>query len=654
MAPPPPLPPTAPIPPITKTGNQNTDRFLALWTDIHNMANGYFSPEGVPYHSVETLIVEAPDYGHTTTSEAYSYYIWLEAMYGKVTNDWSHLDRAWKNLEYYIIPSHLDQPTNHAYNPTKTATYAPEMDLPEQYPVALEGTVASGVDPIGKELKETYGNSDVYAMHWLVDVDNWYGFGKRADGKSHVVLFNTFQRGPQESVWETVPQPCWDEFTFGGKFGYLDLFVKDAKPAKQWKYSNAPDADARAVQAAYWAKKWADEQGGNAQVEAILPKAAMMGDYVRYSLFDKYFKKMGCQDKTCPAGTGYDSAHYLLSWFFAWGGAIPGGGVWSWRIGSSHNHTGYQNPMAAYALSHEPSLRPRSPNGQRDWATSLTRQLEFYRWAQAYEGGFAGGATNSWNGRYDKFPAGVKTFYGMAYTEAPVFSDPPSNEWFGFQVWSIQRLAEYYYASGDPKAEVMLDRWVDWVKKNTKLLPDGTWQIPSTLKWTGAPQLDWNEGAQNWDPKDKNYNQTLHVQVTAHTDDVGTTAGLIHTLSFYAAKKGDKAARVLCRELLDRMWTKYRDTKGISSLERRGDFKRFQDKIYVPPGWQGKMPNGDPIDSKSTFFSIRTKYKQDPDYPKIEAAIKGGKAPEFRFHRFWAQAHIALAYGTYGWLFPKE
>ena len=47
-----------------------------------NPANGYFSPKGIPYHSVETLIVEAPDYGHETTSETYSYYLWLAADYG--------------------------------------------------------------------------------------------------------------------------------------------------------------------------------------------------------------------------------------------------------------------------------------------------------------------------------------------------------------------------------------------------------------------------------------------------------------------------------------------------------------------------------------------------------------------------------------------
>jgi len=39
-----------------KTGNPYTDRFIALWNDIHNPDNGYLSREGVPYHAVETLL----------------------------------------------------------------------------------------------------------------------------------------------------------------------------------------------------------------------------------------------------------------------------------------------------------------------------------------------------------------------------------------------------------------------------------------------------------------------------------------------------------------------------------------------------------------------------------------------------------------------
>jgi hypothetical protein len=647
---PPPAPPSAPVPPVASTGNVSIDRFLTLWTDMHKLSNGYFSPEGIPYHSVETLIVEAPDQGHETTSEAYSYWIWLEAMYGKVTKDWSFLDRAWASLEYYTIPSAAEQPTNGSYHASKPATYAEEGDLPSDYPKPLTGSVAIGADPIAEELTSAYGTADIYGMHWLLDVDNWYGFGRRGDGKSRAALINTFQRGPQESCWEAVPQPTWEAFQWGGPNGYLDIFQKSGSFAKQWKYTAAPDADARAVQAMYWAKAWADAQGGNEKVDGVAKKAAKLGDYARYSFYDKYFKSMGCTSPGCAAGTGNDSAHYLISWFYAWGGAAPGGS-WAWRIGSSHNHSGYQNPMAAYALSQGKGLKPASANGARDWGVSLRRQIELYRYLQSAEGGIAGGVTNSWKGRYEAPPAGTRTFYGMAYDEAPVFHDPPSNEWFGFQVWTMERVAEYYYVSGDADAKLILDRWVTWVKANSKLTKDGGYEIPATLQWSGQPAIDWNEKTRGAGA-DKAFNASLHVKVLDRSDDVGTAAALAHTLAFYAAKSGDKESQTLTKELLERMWKKHRDDKGVTSPEVRKDYKRFNDAVYVPAGFNGKMPNGDPIDQRSTFLSLRSKMKQDPAWGKVKTYLDGGEAPSFTYHRFWAQSEIALAYATYGWLFP--
>ena len=113
-------------------------RFLAQYNKIKDPANGYFSPQGIPYHSVETLIVEAPDYGHETTSEAYSYWVWLEALYGQVTGDWAPLNHAWDTLEKYMIPTSLDQPTTSFYNPSSPATYAAEYNHPQPLPVAAE------------------------------------------------------------------------------------------------------------------------------------------------------------------------------------------------------------------------------------------------------------------------------------------------------------------------------------------------------------------------------------------------------------------------------------------------------------------------------------------------------------------------------------
>ncbi|MFF8383261.1 glycoside hydrolase family 48 protein [Streptomyces kanasensis] len=622
-------------------------RFLAMHAKITDPANGYFSPEGIPYHSVETLIVEAPDHGHETTSEAYSYLIWLDAMYGKVTGDWTRFNGAWDTMEKYMIPTRADQPTNDKYNASKPATYAPEHDLPTQYPSRLDAGVPTGSDPIAGELKSAYGTDDVYGMHWLQDVDNVYGFGNEpgkcsagpaATGPSYI---NTFQRGPQESVWETVTHPTCDNFAYGGRNGYLDLFTGDASYAKQWKFTNAPDADARAVQAAYWADVWAKQQGKGTAVSGVVAKAAKMGDYLRYSLFDKYFKKAGdCVGATtCPAGTGKNSAHYLMSWYYAWGGATDTSAGWAWRIGSSHAHSGYQNPLAAYALSEYAPLKPKSATGAQDWGTSLDRQVEFYRWLQSDEGAIAGGATNSWQGRYATPPAGTPTFHGLFYDEKPVYHDPPSNQWFGFQAWSMERVAEYYHQSGDALAKNVLDKWVDWALSETTVNPDGTYRFPSTLRWSGKPDT-WN--AANPGP-----NAGLHVTVADYTDDVGVAAAYAKTLTYYAAKSGDADAKRVAKALLDGMWQHHQDPLGIAVPETRADYNRFDDPVHVPAGWTGTMPNGDRIDSTSTFASIRSFYQDDPAWPKVEAYLKGGAAPVFTYHRFWAQADIALAMGAY-------
>ena len=642
---------------LAASDGEYAQRFLAQYDKIKDPANGYFSPQGIPYHSVETLIVEAPDYGHETTSEAYSYWLWLEALYGQVTQDWAPLNHAWDTLEKYMIPTSADQPTNSFYNASSPATYASEFNHPSKYPSALNSGVTSGADPIAAELKSTYGTSDIYGMHWLADVDNKYGFGATpgagcelgptATGTSYI---NTFQRGPQESVWETVPQPSCEEFKYGNTTsGFLSLFTQDSSYAKQWKYTNAPDADARAVEAVYWANQWATAQGKQADIATTVTKAAKMGDYLRYALFDKYFKQIGCTSPSCPAGSGRSSEHYLLSWYYAWGGATDSSAGWAWRIGSSHAHFGYQNPLAAWVLSTDPALTPKSPTAKDDWSKSLTRQLEFYKWLQAPEGGIAGGATNSWDGAYATPPSGTPTFYGMAYTEAPVYNDPPSNQWFGMQAWGMQRVAELYNASGNAQAKAILDKWVPWVVKNISV-SGNTWSVPSELTWSGKPDT--------WSATSPGSNSGLSVTVKSTGQDVGVAGDTARALLFYAAKANDTATAAKAKALLDAIWNSNQDSIGITSDETRKDFLRFDDTyvaggdgIYIPSGWTGTMPNGDVIKPGVSFLDIRSWYKQDPSWSKVQTALDTGVAPTFRFHRFWAQTAIAAALADYDRLF---
>jgi hypothetical protein len=629
-----------------------TQRFLDQYKKLHDHTNGYFSSEGIPYHSIETLMVEAPDHGHETTSEAYSYYIWLEAMHGGITKDFSTFNKAWEIMEKHIIPSHQDQPTNSFYKPDKPATFAPELDKPSGYPSPMETGVPVGHDPLAQELNSAYGSSDIYGMHWLQDVDNVYGFGNAPGvceggpsqkGPSNI---NTYQRGPEESVWRTIPQPTCDSFKYGGKNGFLDLFVRDNNYAKQWKFTAAPDADARAIQAAFWAHMWAKEHGKESQISGTLAKAGKLGDYMRYALFDKYFKKIGaCVNRnSCPGGNGKESAHYLLSWYYAWGGALDTSAGWAWRIGDGSAHFGYQNPLAAYALSHIDPMKPKGSTAVEDWKKSLERQIEFYEYLQSSEGAFAGGATNTWNGRYDTPPTNLtgKTFHGMFYDWEPVYHDPPSNNWYGMQAWSVDRLAQYYYVTDDPKAKELLDKWVKWILKHITFNGD-LYKIPSTLHWTGTP--DAFHGVSP--------NAKLHVSIADTTSDVGTAASTARTLSYYAAKSKNTEAKTAAKKILDGMWKHFQTKHGVADKEERKDYNRFNEPVYVPSGWTGKMPNGDVISHNATFISIRSFYKKDKDWPKVEAYLKGGAVPVFTYHRFWQQADVALAQGAYGLLFNE-
>lgn len=633
-------------------GGEYTQRFLDMYNKLKDPASGYFSPEGIPYHSVETLIVEAPDQGHETTSEAWSYLIWLEAQYGQVAQDWKPFNDAWALMEKYMIPTNADQPTNSFYDPSKPATYISEHDLPSGYPSPTDTSVSVGQDPIANELKSAYGTDTIYGMHWIEDVDNTYGYGN-SPGKCEAgpsdtgpSYINTYQRGPQESVFETIPQPTCDQFKYGGANGYLDLFVKDSSYAKQWKFTDAPDADARAIQAAYWADTWAKDQGNGSAVSATVAKAGKMGDYLRYSFFDKYFKAMGCTSPSCAAGSGKNSSSYLLSWYYAWGGATDTSAGWAWRIGASSAHQGYQNPMAAYALTNDSAMAPKGATAKTDWTTSLSRQLEFYRWLQSSEGAIAGGATNSWGGAYGTPPAGTPTFYGMAYDWQPVYHDPPSNQWFGFQAWSLERVAEYYYETGNASAKSILDKWVTWALSKTQINPDGTYQIPSTLTWTGQPDT--------WNASSPGANNSLHVTVEDYTNDVGVTGSYAKLLTYYAAKSGNEEAKSTAKALLDGIWDNYQDSIGVSVPESKPDYSRLDDPVYVPSGWTGTMPNGDPINSSSTFDSIRSWYHQDKDWSKVQSYLDGtGPAPTFNYHRFWAETDVATAMATYGELFSE-
>jgi hypothetical protein len=644
--------------------------FLSLYGDITNTSNGYFSPKGIPYHSVEELIVEAPDYGHETTSETYSYWLWLAADYGRVTGDWTEFNTAWSNMQQYMIPSASNQPGCSAYNASSPATYGPEESSPSQYPVSLNSSVPVGSDPLYAELNSAYGNCDIYAPMWILDADNRYGFGQQEDGTSTPSYINTFQRGSEESVWDTVPQPDWDNLSKGESgSGYLALFNNGGGSfAAQYKYTDAPDADARMIQAAYWAEQYATAQGNQSQISATMADAAKLGDYLRYSMYDKYFKQISAacsQDGSvsCPAGTSKANEQtYLLSWYYAFGGSTTG--AWSWRISGTEIHEGYQNPLAAFALSNTTSLIPLSPSAKSDWTTSLATQLNLMQWLQSSQGAIAGGVTNNWGGNYGdvaKPPSGDPTFDGMYYDFEPVYHNPPSNQWFGYQTWPMERIAEYYDVTGNAQAGAILAKWVSWAESvATFNTSTGAICLPGTLSWSGQPAENWTTGTSG--SAQPPANPGLSVSVSGCSADLGVSASLAKTYMYYAAKSGNTTAKTAAQNIIDVIHQFYGDSLGYSAPETRTDYSNFTSKfnttnfegLFIPSGWSGTYPGVGTITSAdNTFLSIRPWYTSVPDYAEVQNYLNGGAAPVFSYHRFWAEAEIATAFDSFADLFPN-
>jgi hypothetical protein len=304
-------------------------------------------------------------------------------------------------------------------------------------------------------------------------------------------------------------------------------------------------------------------------------------------------------------------------------------------------------------MAEVPAFAPKSSRGKKDWADSLDRQIEFYQWLQSAEGGIAGGATNSWNGRYEKYPAGTSTFYGMAYVEHPVYADPGSNKWFGMQCWSMQRMMDLYLETGDSRIKPLVEKWANWAMSEVKLHDDFTFEIPSDQIWTGQPDT-WT-GTYTGNPN-------LHVTIDTWGADLGVTGSLANALATYAAAtekwegKLNTQARDMAAELVNRAWYNYycEDGKGVVTEEARGDYSRFfEQEVYVPSGWSGTMANGDRIEPGVKFIDIRSKYKQDPDYQKVYQAYQRGEDPVMNYHRFWHEVDLAIGMGVLATYFPE-
>ncbi|CAG9761380.1 unnamed protein product [Ceutorhynchus assimilis] len=353
-------------------------------------------------------------------------------------------------------------------------------------------------------------------------------------------------------------------------------------------------------------------------------------------MFDQHFKQVGdCIGKEdCPGVSDKGSAHYLLSWGISWGGSLGDNG-YHWRMGNSVCYYGYQNLVAAHGLLNEASMRPRGATAIEDWQHSLERQLELYEYLQTSQGAFAAGVTNSYNKNYDDPPQEYKdhSFYGMWFDYQPGYAD--ANPWFGFQPWTADRVAQYYYITGNERAKNITSKWVSWVISEIHFNENGDFTIPTNLKWEGLPP-------------------NTVVTITGRGTGANSASCTARTLAYYAARSGDTQAREVSKKLLDALWSFHQTDKGYANVETFTQYSNFNNPLFLPlANWSGIYPNGDVINSNSTFLSVRSWFKKDPNWEKVQKYLDGGEAPSFPVHRFWENADLAISLAVYDMLFNK-
>jgi hypothetical protein len=421
-------------------------------------------------------------------------------------------------------------------------------------------------------------------MHWILDVEGAYGYHNYNDTTRNVYI-NTYQRGLQESSFETITHGSWNDWNNGGgEFGFEPLFTQGTQVypsapfdyGQKWSYTCAPDSEVRGVQWAFWAHKFATEQGLQAQIASSHQQAIMMGDYARYALFDKYFRKIG--NNTEPTSWDdevddpYASCHFLINWYVSWGGeVVPADDpdperdpYYNFLVSCSECHQGYQGVDMAYALATGGGgMAPNTPGAGDVWLGSVYRQIEMIRWLQSPEGPIAGGVTNSMFDQYINLTDGRQNaqFYGMDYVYSPVWHDPVSNNWVGFQGWGQGRTADLFLEISDktttlaveirPNLEIILDRLVVWFMENTTF-DAVAFSCPSTIGWTSPvevvgetvntvnlegnfeflPSLDWDGSGDYgafWDASTVP-NPNLHSEILSFGEDLGVGASMAYLL----------------------------------------------------------------------------------------------------------------------------
>ena len=549
-----------------------------------------------------------------------------------------------------IIPTAADQPTNSFYNAADPADYAPEADLPSGYPSVISSSTPVGTRPDRGRAAHDLQHAE--RLRHALDPRRRQLLRLRAARRRHVAAV-VHQHVPARAAGVHRGRRCRSRrgrTSSGARApagGFLPLFITWPAPARQWRYTNAPDADARldpgdvlgeAVRRR--ARRQRDRRlaGGQGRADGRLPA---LRD-VRQVLQDDGLHQ--------PAVPG---RHRLQR------GALPD--VLVLRVGRRHRRPGRLG--VAHRLEPqplrlpEPDGRARADNGagaaprsgataSRDWTTSLGAPARVLPLAAVGRRRHRAAAPpTAGAGATRRRPRGRRRSTGCSTRRTRSTSIPGSNTWFGFQAWSMERVAEYYYATGNASAKLDPRQVGPLGDGQHAPARDGSYEVPSTLDWDGQPSLNWTATTQNWNAADATYNAACARPSSTARRTSGVTAALPRRSST-TAPAAALGLRITSRR---RRWRRSCSTacgrstatRSASRCPRRGrDYNRFDDPVFVPARLQRRDAERRSHQRRSTFIGLRLATTvSDPAWPQVQA-LSG--------RRTGADVHVPPVLGTGG------
>lgn len=247
-----------------------------------------------------------------------------------------------------------------------------------------------------------------YLVQWLVDVSGNSKSGDAVFGEN--TAYKIYDPGfePFASVAQT-KNLSPDQFPNNETLP--DVRSKLTGDNNTFKFGCATDADQWIQSGFYWAKQF-----GVASYDKDL------------SLFNKYLKLV-----LTPKTNKYPN---VMMFGYYWGGNTQEN--WGWSDIGKDVYSGYQDPAAWFVM------------GDKEIATDIVSFLD--------------DAQSEYDKRYDVsgpfMPVYNKDGFGWNGPD-------PNTHWMGFQYRTFSHLAQYYYLSGDKKAEEMLEKFISWVETNS-------------------------------------------------------------------------------------------------------------------------------------------------------------------------------------------